>query len=55
MHDHTLGNVFYGIYGSYWIDIPKGPIKLSETTDLKEAILIAEEIMGSKIIDKTHD
>jgi hypothetical protein len=55
MHDHDLGSVFYGIYGSYWIDIPKGPIKLSETTDLKEAIYIAQEIMGSMIVDKTYD
>ena len=45
----------YGVYGSYWIDIPKSPIKLCETTDLKEAIQIAEEIMGSQIIDRTHD
>ena len=55
MHDHALQNVFYGIYGSYWIDIPKSPIKLGETSDLKEAIHIAQEIMGSQIIDKTHD
>jgi hypothetical protein len=55
MHDHSLGNVFYGVYGSYWIDIPKGPIKLCETIDLTEAIHIAQEIMGSQIVDKTHD
>jgi hypothetical protein len=55
LHDHSLGNVVYGVYGSYWIDIPKSPIKLAETTDLKEAIHIAEEIMGSNIVDKTND
>jgi hypothetical protein len=55
MHDHSLGNIFYGIYGSYWIDIPKGPIKLGETEDLNEAIHIAQEIMGSIIVDKTYD
>lgn len=54
MHDHAFGNVFYGIYGSYWIDIPKGSIKLSETSDLKEAIYIAEEIMGNSIVE-SHD
>jgi hypothetical protein len=52
LHDHALGGVFYCVYGSYWIDIPKSPIKLAETNDLKEAIHIAEEIMGSKIIEK---
>jgi hypothetical protein len=55
MHDNYLGGVFYGIYGSYWLEIPKGPIKLAETTDLKEAIHIAEEIMGSKIVETTND
>jgi hypothetical protein len=55
MHDHSIENVFYGVYGSYWIDIPKSPIKLCETSDLNEAIHIAQEIMGSLIIDKTHD
>jgi len=55
MHDHSLENVFYGVYGSYWIDIPKGPIKLCETTDLNEAIHVAQEIMGSTIIDKIYD
>lgn len=55
MHDHALENVFYGVYGSYWIDIPKGPIKLCETSDLQEAINVAQEIMGSQIIDRTHD
>lgn len=55
LHDHSLGNVFYGVYGSYWIDIPKSPIKISETQNLQEAINIAQEIMGSYIIDKTND
>lgn len=55
LHDHCLGNVFYGVYGSYWLEIPKSPLKLSETTNLKEAIHIAEEIMGSKIVEITHD
>jgi len=55
MHDHSLSNVFYGVYGSYWIDIPKGPVKLCETSDLNEAIHVAQEIMGSIIIDKTYD
>lgn len=54
MHDHSLGGVFYGVYGSYWIDIPKGPIKLCETTDLEEAINIAQEIMGNSIIDNSN-
>jgi hypothetical protein len=55
MHDHSLGDVFYGVYASYWIDIPKGPLKITDTKDLKEAINISEEIMGNKIVDRSND
>jgi len=54
-HDHSLEGVFYGVYGSYWIDIPKGPIKICETTDLQEAINIAQEIIGNSIVETTND
>ena len=50
LHNPDWGEVFYGVYGSYWIDIPKSPIKITETVDLKEAIKIAEEIMGSRVV-----
>jgi len=55
MHDHTLSDVFYGVYGSYWIDIPKGPIKICETFDLDEAINIAQEVIGNTIVETTND
>lgn len=55
MYDRSLGDIFYGVYGSYWIDIPKGPIKLCETTNLNEAINIAQEIMGNSIIDNSNE
>ena len=51
LHNKDWGDVFYGVYGSYWIDIPKSPMKITETYDLKEAIKIAEEIMGSKVVE----
>ena len=50
LHDKDWGDVFYGVYGSYWIDIPKGPIKITETYDLDEAIKVAEAIMGTKVV-----
>jgi hypothetical protein len=55
LHDHSIENTFYGVYGSYWIDIPKSSIKICETTDLKEAIHIAQEIMGNTIVETTND
>ena len=55
LHDRALGDIFYGIYGSYWIDIPKGPIKIAETHDLQEAINIAQEIMGNTVVETSND
>jgi hypothetical protein len=54
-HDHSQENVFYGVYGSYWIDIPKSSLKITETEDLQKAINIAQEIMGSVIVEITND
>ena len=51
LHNRDWGDVFYGVYGSYWIDIPKSPMKITDTYDLNEAIKIAEEIMGSKVVE----
>ena len=51
LHNRDNSETFYGVYGSYWIDIPKSGIKITETNSLQQAITIAEEIMGTKIID----
>ena len=51
LHNRDNSEIFYGVYGSYWIDIPKSGIKITETNSLQQAITIAEEIMGTKIID----
>lgn len=55
LHDNSLGDVFYGVYGSYWIDIPKSPIKICETKDLNEAIRIAQDIIGNSIVETSND
>ena len=54
LHNPDHGDIFYCVYGSYWIDIPKTGLKISETDSLQQAIIIAEEIMGSKIIETTQ-
>jgi hypothetical protein len=53
-HNPDKGDSFYGVYGSYWIDIPRNTLKISETFNLKEAIFIAESIMGNSIIETTE-
>lgn len=53
LHNPDHGEIFYGVYGSYWIDIPKNSLKITETNNLNEAIVIAESILGNKIIETT--
>ena len=50
VHNIEQGDMFYGVYGSYWTDIPKNSIKITETNSLDEAINIAEQIMGNDIL-----
>jgi len=54
-HDHDLYHTFYGVYAFYWLDIPKGPLKITDTSDLNEAINVAEGIMSNKVIDKSNE
>lgn len=47
----TLGESepFYIVSASFKLDIPRGPIKVFETPDLKVAIFIVEELTGNKV------
>jgi len=51
LHNPEHGDVFYVVYGSYWIDIPLSSIKITETDNLQQAINIAEAIMGTHIVE----
>jgi hypothetical protein len=53
LYDRNNGDIFYGVYGSYFIDNPRSSCKITETNSLNEAIHIAQEIMGNSIIETT--
>ena len=42
---------FYVISGTFKIDIPRGPIKILETNELKVAIFVVESLTGNKVIE----
>jgi hypothetical protein len=43
---------FYAISGTFKMDIPRGPIKIFETPDLKVAIFIVESLTGNKVAEQ---
>jgi hypothetical protein len=43
---------FYVISGTFKMDIPRGPIKIFETPDLKVAIFIVESLTGNKVAEQ---
>ena len=43
---------YYGVYGTFKFDIPKGPIRIFETYDLKVAIYIVEQLTGNKVVEQ---
>ena len=47
----TKGDPYYAIYGTFKLDIPRGPIKIFETEDLKAAIFIVENLTGNKVAE----
>lgn len=40
---------FYIVSASFKFDIPRGPIKVFETPDLRVAIFVVEELTGNKV------
>lgn len=55
LFNRDTGDTFYGVYGSYWSDMPKSSFMITETYDLNQAIRVAEEIMGNTIKDISYD
>ena len=45
----SIGEPYYGIYGTFKLDIPKGPVKIFETDELRMAIYIVEQLSGNKV------
>lgn len=42
---------YYAVYGTFKFDIPRGPIKIFESEDLKSAIFIVQELSGNKVVE----
>ncbi len=40
---------YYGVYGTFKMDIPRGPIKIFETPDLKVAVYVVEQLTGNRV------
>lgn len=47
----SKGEPYYAIYGTFKFDIPRGPIKIFETEDLKSAIHVVEILSGNKVTE----
>lgn len=42
---------YYAIYGTFKMNIARGPIKIFETEELRMAIFIVEQLSGNKVIE----
>jgi hypothetical protein len=51
LDDMAKDEPYYAIYGTFKLDIPKGPIKIFETGELRSAIFIIEQLTGNKVIE----
>lgn len=42
---------FYIVSGTFKFDIPRGPIKIFETNELRVAVFVVESLTGNKVIE----
>lgn len=42
---------FYIVSGTFKMDIPRGPIKIFETPELRVAVFVVESLTGNKVIE----
>ena len=47
--DFGIDEPYYAIYGTFKFDIPRGPVKIFETTELKIAVYVVEQLTGNKV------
>lgn len=51
----SKGDPYYAIYGTFKMNIARGPIKIFETDELKVAIFVIEHLTGNKIYETTNE
>ena len=44
-----INESYYAVYATFKMDIPRGPIKIFETPDLRAAIYVVEQLSGNKV------
>lgn len=49
MDEMGLGDPYYCVYATFKFDIPRGPIKIFETDELRSAIFVIESLSGNKV------
>ena len=45
----SIDEPYYCVYATFKFDIPRGPIKIFETDELRAAIFVVESLTGNKV------
>lgn len=51
----SVDEPYYAVFGTFKFDIPRGPIKIFETPDLKVAIYVVEQLTGHQVQENTNE
>lgn len=49
MDEMAIDDPYYAVYATFKFDIPRGPIKVFETDELRSAIFVVESLSGNKV------
>jgi hypothetical protein len=50
----SINEPYYAIYGTFKMDVPRGPIKIFETDELRSAVYIVEQLTGNKVVENEY-
>lgn len=55
MDEESVGDPYYAVYATFKFDIPRGPIKIFETEELRVAIFVVENLSGNRVKYDLHN
>lgn len=54
LDEESIGEPYYCVYATFKFDVPRGPIKIFESEDLRTAIFVVENLSGNKVQENAN-
>ena len=51
MDGMSKSDPYYAVYGTFKLNVSRGPIKIFETEELRVAVYVVEQLSGNKVVE----